>query len=61
MHLYRAYQSVLACREALWEELNDRLRNRKDELKPFGWEDEEDWEELQTRRKFEILIERYER
>ncbi|KAK0246253.1 hypothetical protein EDD85DRAFT_803611 [Armillaria nabsnona] len=60
MHLYRAYQSVLACREALWEELNDRLRNRKDELKPFGWEDDEDWEELQTRRKFEILVERYE-
>ncbi|KAK0208757.1 hypothetical protein DFS33DRAFT_1253760 [Desarmillaria ectypa] len=60
MHLYRSYQSVLACREALWEELNDRLRNRKDELKPFGWEDDEDWEELQTRRKFEILIERYE-
>ncbi|KAK0465575.1 uncharacterized protein EV420DRAFT_1514980 [Desarmillaria tabescens] len=60
MHLYRSYQSVLACREALWEELNDRLRNRKDELKPFGWEDDEDWEGLQTRRKFEILIERYE-
>lgn len=60
MHLYRSYQLVLACREALWEELNDRLRNRKDELKPFGWEDDEDWEELQTRRKFEILVERYE-
>jgi hypothetical protein len=59
MHLYRAYQSVLACQEAMWEELKDRLRNRRDELKPFGWDDDEELEELQSRSKFERLIERY--
>ena len=32
MHLYRSYQSVLACEEAMWEELKDRPLNRKDAL-----------------------------
>jgi hypothetical protein len=59
MHLYRSYQSVLACREAMWEELDDRIRNRKEELLPFGWSDDEELEELQSRTKFERLIERY--
>ncbi|KAF9486316.1 hypothetical protein BDN70DRAFT_902479 [Pholiota conissans] len=59
MQLYRAYQGVLACREAMWEELKDRIRNRKDELLPFGWEDDEELEELQSRKKFEKLIDRY--
>lgn len=61
MHLYRSYQAVLACQEAIWEELKDRLRNRRDELKPFGWDDDEDLEELQNRKKFERLIDRYRR
>lgn len=61
MHLYRSYQTVLACQEAMWEELKDRLRNRKDELLPYGWEDDEDLEELQNRKKFERLVERYRR
>jgi hypothetical protein len=59
MHLYRSYQSVLACQEAMWEELDDRIRNRKEELLPFGWCDDEELEELQNRTKFERLIERY--
>ncbi|TFK77381.1 S-adenosyl-L-methionine-dependent methyltransferase [Pluteus cervinus] len=59
MHLYRSYQSVLACQEAMWEELKDRIRNRKDELLPFGWDDDEELEELQSRKKFERLIDRY--
>ncbi|KAF9041753.1 hypothetical protein BDZ89DRAFT_1100020 [Hymenopellis radicata] len=59
MHLYRSYTIVLACREPLWEELKDRLRNRRDELRPFGWEDDDDFEETQNRKKFEKLIERY--
>ena len=61
MHLYRAYQSVLACEEALWEEMKDRLRNRREELTPFGWDDDEELEELQNRKRFERLIERYKR
>ncbi|KAJ6519979.1 S-adenosyl-L-methionine-dependent methyltransferase [Mycena sanguinolenta] len=59
MHLYRSYQVVLACQEEMWEELKDRIRNRKDELKPFGWDDDEELEELQNRTKFELLIDRY--
>ena len=59
MHLYRSYQSVLACEEAMWEELQDRLLNRKDELLPFGWDNDEDLEELESRKKFERLVDRY--
>jgi len=59
MHLYRNYQAVLACQEAMWEELKDRIRNKKDKLLLFGWEDDEELEELQSRKKFEKLIERY--
>ncbi|KAJ7446496.1 hypothetical protein B0H11DRAFT_2084990 [Mycena galericulata] len=59
MHLYRSYQLVLACQEEMWEELKDRIRNRKPELKPFGWDDDEELEELQSRKKFELLVERY--
>ncbi|KAJ7070864.1 hypothetical protein C8F01DRAFT_1108121 [Mycena amicta] len=59
MHLYRSYQIVLACQEEMWEELKDRLRNRKDELQPFGWDDDEELEELRNRKKFELLVDRY--
>jgi hypothetical protein len=59
MNLYRAYHNVLACQEAMWEELKDRLRNKKDQLKQFGWDDDEELEELQSRSKFERIIERY--
>lgn len=59
MHLYRNFQAVLACQEAMWEELKDRIRNKKDDLMSFGWDDDEELEELQSRKKFERLIERY--
>ncbi|KAF5388526.1 hypothetical protein D9757_004671 [Collybiopsis confluens] len=59
MHLFRSYSYVLGCQEALWEELKDRIRNRKQELEPFGWEDEEEFEEVQNRKKFEKLLKRY--
>jgi hypothetical protein len=61
MHLHRVVQDVLACEEAMWEELNDRIRNRKGTLRDFGWDDDEELEELQSRKKFEILVERYRR
>lgn len=61
MHLYRTYQLVLACQEAMWEELKDRIRNKKHELLPFGWDDDEELEELQSRKKFEKLIERFQK
>jgi hypothetical protein len=59
MHLHRSFQIVLASQEAMWEELKDRIRNRKNELLPFGWDDDEELEELQSRKKFEKLVERY--
>jgi len=61
MHLYQAYQHVLASREAMWEELRDRLRNKNETLKPFGWEDDEELELHNSRQKFDLLIERYTR
>jgi len=59
MHLYRSYQLVLACQEEMWEELEDRIRNRKEELEPFGWEDDEELSILDHRKKFELLTDRY--
>lgn len=59
MHLYRSYQSVLACEEAMWEELKDRILNRKNELLSFGWDDDEELVELESRKKFERLVDRY--
>jgi hypothetical protein len=58
-HLYCAYSGVLACQEAMWEELKDRVRNRPGELEALGWHDDEELEELQARKKFEALIQRY--
>ncbi|KAJ3548860.1 hypothetical protein NMY22_g1106 [Coprinellus aureogranulatus] len=58
MHLYRAVQTILACQEAMWEELKDRIRNRREELIPFGWDDDE-LSELKSRLRFERLIERF--
>ena len=60
MHLYKSYQLVIACREAMWEELRDRIRNRREELVEFGWDDDEELQELNNRQRFEKLIERYE-
>lgn len=59
MQLYRSCQYVLGCQEAMWEELKDRLRNRREELSPYGWDDDDELEELQSRTKFEKLIERF--
>ncbi|RXW24009.1 hypothetical protein EST38_g1831 [Candolleomyces aberdarensis] len=61
MHLYRSYQTVLACQEAMWEELKDRIRNRREELAPYGWEDDDELGELKNRKRFEKLIERFKR
>ncbi|OJA19573.1 S-adenosylmethionine-dependent methyltransferase [Rhizopogon vesiculosus] len=61
MQLYWSYQSVLACQEAMYEELVDRTRNRTGELAAFGWETDQDLSELESRTKFEILVDRYKR
>jgi hypothetical protein len=61
MQLYWSYQSVLACQEAMYEELLDRTRNRTGELATFGWDTDQDLSELESRTKFEILVDRYKR
>ncbi|KAF8560048.1 S-adenosyl-L-methionine-dependent methyltransferase [Imleria badia] len=61
MQLYWSYQSVLACQESMWEELADRMRNRSSELRELGWESDPELNELESRAKFEVLVERYKR
>lgn len=61
MQLYLSCQIVLGCQEAMWEELKDRIRNRRHELSPYGWDDDDELEELQNRTKFEKLVERFKR
>lgn len=60
LHLHRAYSTVLACQESMWEELMDRLRNREKQLRELGWNDD-DLEGHHNRQRFDKLIERYRR
>ncbi|KAL1757302.1 hypothetical protein FB107DRAFT_209688, partial [Schizophyllum commune] len=50
---------VLGCQEAMWDELKYRIRNKSESLAPYGWDDDEDFEETHNRHKFETLIQRY--
>lgn len=61
MQLYWSYQSVLGCQEAMYEELLDRTRNRTGQLTECGWDTDLELSELESRTKFEILVDRYER
>ena len=61
MQLYWSYQSVLACQESMWEELADRMRNRASELRELGWESDPELNELDSRARFDVLVERYKR
>ncbi|KAG2367791.1 hypothetical protein BDR07DRAFT_1326290 [Suillus spraguei] len=61
MQLYFSYQSVLACQEAMYEELLDRTRNRTGQLTEWGWDTDQELSELESRTKFEILVDRYKR
>ncbi|KAF8846045.1 hypothetical protein BDN67DRAFT_12654 [Paxillus ammoniavirescens] len=61
MQLYFSYQSVLACQESMWEELVDRMRNRPGKLRDLGWESDLELSELESRTRFEVLVERYKR
>ena len=44
----------------MWEVLNDRIRNREDDLKRMGWLDD-DIEGEHSRERFESLLENYKR
>lgn len=60
-HLHRMVVGIMACKETMWEVLKDKLKRKQHEkeLRELGWEDEEGVEELQGRKKFEKLLERY--
>lgn len=57
LHLYHAYMSVLAMREAMWDELLLQLRDerQKHELFDAGWDEDED----EPRVKFDHLVQSY--
>ena len=57
LHLHRAYNTVLACQESMWEELLDKLRNKEKQLLDLGWNDDD--LEGHNRQRFEKLIQRY--
>ena len=43
----------------MWDELKYRIRNKSESLAPYGWDDDEDFEETHNRHKFVTLIQRY--
>ena len=58
MHLYQAVHTVLAVREAMWEELRKRVEAGDRELGVYGWE-EGDYDVEVSRERFDALLERY--
>lgn len=58
LQFHRMFHLVLACQESMWEVLNDRIRNREEELKLLGWDNEE-IEAEHAREKFDKILERY--
>lgn len=61
MHLYRSFQTVLACQEAMYEQLKYQMRQNPAELAALGWEGDAELEGLETRQRFEKLINRFKR
>lgn len=59
MHLYRSFQTVLACQEVMYEELKFRIRSSPSELAALGWESDAELEGLETRQRFQKLVERF--
>jgi hypothetical protein len=62
MHLHRAFQSVLACREAMWDELQSRLHNHLRVLWRLGWKlnEKDSMTPTTARRHFDQLFAQYE-
>jgi hypothetical protein len=67
MHLWRAVRHVFSASEAMWEELQDRLRLSPVDCVWMGWKlhqvgaDTPEEVDSANRRQFEALLERYER
>ncbi|KAH8099373.1 S-adenosyl-L-methionine-dependent methyltransferase [Cristinia sonorae] len=58
MHLYRGVGSVLATREAMWDELMELIKNEPETLEAHGWE-AGDFTDAVARPKFDALVDRY--
>lgn len=59
MQLQRAVSLVLATKEAMWEELLDKVDNNREFLEAYGF-DEDDFERMEMiRAKFEAMVEQY--
>ena len=58
MHLYRALGTVLAIREAMWDELQDIIKRKPEALTIHGWEPT-DFQNGMPRRKFDAMVEQY--
>lgn len=58
MHLYQAVHMVVSVKEAMWEELKERVEENDPTLIKFGW-GEEDFNFQTSREKFDALLERY--
>lgn len=58
MHLYQAVHMVLAMKEAMWDELKERVDARDPSLTLYGWE-EDDYDLHASRKRFDALLERY--
>jgi hypothetical protein len=59
MQLHLAFQNVLACREAMWDELRDALCNRPNELAELGWHIRGELNDRLERQKFDLLLQRF--
>ena len=60
MQLYRVVTGVLSTKEAMWDELLDRVSKKDPILKKYGWQDE-DYTEQASREMFEQAIDQYQR
>jgi hypothetical protein len=58
MQLQRALGQVIACKEAMWEELSIKIERDKASLRPYGWDDG-DFNTVTSRQKFEALFAQY--
>ncbi|GBE77747.1 hypothetical protein SCP_0106290 [Sparassis crispa] len=61
MHLFSAVRRVLSVKEAMWEELINRVVKRDESLRKYGWTAADDYTEDSSRRKFDALVHQYDK
>jgi hypothetical protein len=59
MQLHRVVAEILACREAMWDQLREILRTRPQELADLGWAFRGELDERLEREKYELLLQRF--